>query len=124
MTPHTLAPGGRILPSGHDWFEHRDLLTQLAGQYPAGSRVVHGCGREGTVAVDQPAHVPGMFLGQPTTVCLGGPWHNVPMVFVTWDNEADLVWRVWVPVAKLRKGKALAANRPGNTARTVKGGRR
>jgi hypothetical protein len=36
------------------------------------------------------------------------------MVFVTWDNEYDLVWRVWVPGAKVRRGVALAVNRPGN----------
>lgn len=113
---------GRVVDS--DWMARttRDQLKALADQFPVGVRVVHAGGREGTVALDQPCHVPGLFAGGPTTVCLGGEWRNVPMVSVTWDNEADLVWRVWVPVDKIRRGSAPAVNRPGNKSRI--GGRR
>jgi hypothetical protein len=122
MNARTLAYRGRVVPTGHEWWEVRDRLQALAQQFPVGSRVVHVGGRGGTVALDQAEHVPGMFDGGVTAVCLGGEWHDVPMVFATWDNEYDLTWRVWVPVAKLRRGTAPAVNRPGNRARI--GGRR
>ncbi|QIJ62604.1 hypothetical protein [Streptomyces sp. JB150] len=122
MTARTLDYRGSVVPSSYPWGETRARLISLAEQFPVGSRIVHACGREGTVALDQPDHVPGMFNGRPTAVCLGGEWHDTPMVFATWDNEYDLVWRVWVPVAKIRRGSAPAVNRPGNKARI--GGRR
>lgn len=108
---------GTVVPDQWDWKQIRDRLSVLAQDYPAGLRVVHACGREGTIALDQPDHVPGAFLGEPTTVCLVGEWHDQPMVFVSWDNEFEFVWSVWVPVAKIRTGRAPAANRPGNKAR-------
>ncbi|WND34019.1 hypothetical protein RI578_06785 [Streptomyces sp. BB1-1-1] len=122
MTARTLGYRGHVVEPGWLTKTATQQLRELADQFPVGARVTHACGRGGTVALDQPAHVPGLGSGQPTTVCLGGPWHNEPMVFATWDNEADLIWRVWVPVAKLRRGHALVVNRPGNKAR--KGGRR
>lgn len=124
MTARTHDYRGRVLEPGWLSKTTQAQLDELAAQYPAGARVTHACGRGGTVAVDQPVHVPGLFTGRPTTVCLGGPWHSEPMVFVTWDNEADLVWRVWVPVARIRRAHAPAVNRPGNKAVTRKGGRR
>ncbi|MCQ9178735.1 hypothetical protein KMT30_06755 [Streptomyces sp. IBSBF 2953] len=113
----------RIHVVADDWLAlaTRIELTKLAEEFPVGSRVRHACGREGTVALDQPEHVPGRFDGKPTAVCLAGP-DDEPMVFVTWDNEYELVWRVWVPVSKVRSRQAPAVNRPGNTARI--GGRR
>jgi hypothetical protein len=101
--------------------ERRQHLRALAEQFPQGTRVAHIVGREGTVAADHPVHVPGAYYSS-TTVCLGGKFHHVPMVFVSWDNDADLVWRAWVPAAKLRARPATAVNRPGNTA--LIGGRR
>ncbi|SHI65327.1 hypothetical protein [Streptomyces sp. 3214.6] len=114
----------RIHVVADDWLAMatRAQLHDLAEQFPVGVRVRHACGREGTVALDQPEHVPGTFDGHPTAVCLAGPSGTEPWLFVTWDNEYDLVWRVWVPVSKISKGRAPAVNRPGNTARI--GGRR
>ncbi|MET7477948.1 hypothetical protein ABZT17_26775 [Streptomyces sp. NPDC005648] len=100
----------------------RVRLTDLADQYPVGARIVHACGRQGTVALDEPPHVPGLFSGKPSAVCLAGEYFERPMVFATWENEHEFTWRVWVPVSKVRLGKAPAINRPGNKARI--GGRR
>jgi hypothetical protein len=122
MSASTLNYRGTVVPEQRDWSQIRERLAMLGQQFPAGLRVIHACGRQGTVAVDQPEHVPGAFDGKPTTVCLTGDWHETPMVFVTWDNDFELIWRVWVPVAAVRTGSAPAANRPGNKART--GGRR
>ncbi|MEU7403855.1 hypothetical protein [Streptomyces sp. NPDC044948] len=126
MSARTLGYRGSVIEPGWLTKTAREQLRELAARFPAGARVTHTGGRGGTVAVDEPVHVPGLFTGQPTTVCLGGRWHSEPMVFVTWDNEYDLVWRVWVPVSKIRRGGALAVNRPGNQAKATarKGGRR
>ncbi|MGW1796861.1 hypothetical protein ACWCQN_12830 [Streptomyces sp. NPDC001984] len=113
---------GTVLPSGYEWRQTRERFVALTEQFPVGSRITHACGRAGTVAVDQPAHVPGMFEGRPTAVCLAGEWHDQPMVFAHWDNDSELTWGVWVPVASIRRGSVLAANRPANKARV--GGRR
>ena len=104
--------------------ERRHHLLVLAAQFPQGSRVAHVAGREGTVVPDQPVHVPGAYYA--TTVCLGGEFHHIPMVFVSWDNDADLTWRAWVPVAKLRSRPEATVNRPGNRATVAgtAGGRR
>lgn len=122
MNGRTPSTRGRVVEPGWLSKTTREQLRELADQYPVGSRVAHVGGRGGTVALDQPDHVPGLFSGQPTTVCLGGHRHDEPMVFATWDNEADIIWRAWVPVDRLRRGTAPAANRPGNKARI--GGRR
>ncbi|MGW0574800.1 hypothetical protein ACWD25_02290 [Streptomyces sp. NPDC002920] len=120
-------PAMRIDYHGHivenDWLTKttRQQLHDLAERFPPGTRVVHACGRKGTVALDQPAHVPGVFSGHPTSVCLTRR-RLEPMVFATWDNEYDFIWRVWVPVAQIRTGRTPAVNRPGNKARI--GGRR
>ncbi|MFJ4735214.1 hypothetical protein ACIP6V_23570 [Streptomyces sp. NPDC088770] len=102
--------------------DRRQHLLELAEKFPVGARVVHACGREGTVVADHPVHVPGAYYGRHTAVCLGGDFHHVPMVFVSWDNDQGLTWRVWAPVAKIRRGTATAVNRPGNKTRI--GGRR
>lgn len=117
MSAHTLDYRGTVVPSGPEWEQVRARLVSLAEQYPVGSRIVHACGRQGAVALDQAEHVPGHFSGQPTTVCLAGDWHDEPLVFAHWENEAELTWGVWVPVARIRRGTAPAANRPGNKAR-------
>ncbi|MGP4085431.1 hypothetical protein [Streptomyces sp. KR55] len=120
MSARTLNYRGRVV-SGHgpqDEYARAQLLL-LAPQFPPGARIAHACGREGTVALDQPEHVPGVFNGQPTAVCVVD---DEPMVFAHWDNESEITWGVWVPVAKIRRGSAPAVNRPGNKARI--GGRR
>ncbi|GAB2714822.1 hypothetical protein [Streptomyces bullii] len=122
MSARTLDVRGSVVGDGPQYELARTQLLALADQFPVGSRVRHVCGREGTVALDQPGHVPGLHFGHPTAVCLMGRWLDTPMVFVTWDNEYDLTWRVWVPVSKIRRGAAPAVNRPGNKARI--GGRR
>jgi hypothetical protein len=122
MTARTLDYRGSVVGHSPQYEFARAQLLSLADQFPVGSRVRHVCGRGGTVALDQPGHVPGLHIGSPTAVCLTGEWFEEPMVFVTWDNEYDLTWRVWVPVAKIRRGSAPAVNRPGNKARI--GGRR
>lgn len=122
MNARTLDYRGRIVESGWLARSTRQQLEDLAEQFPVGSRIVHVGGRRGTVALDQPQHVPGLFSGAPAAVCLGGPYGDEPMVFATWDNACDIVWRVWVPVFKVRAGRAPAVNRPGNKARI--GGRR
>ncbi|MFI1767458.1 hypothetical protein ACH41H_36165 [Streptomyces sp. NPDC020800] len=116
MSTRTLDYRGRIVESGWLAKASRDQLRELAEQFPAGMRVRHSCGREGTVAVDQPVHVPGVFGGQPTTVCLSRG-RLQPMVFAHWDNEAELIWGVWVPVSAIRAGRTLAVNRSGNRAK-------
>ncbi|MFF9238447.1 hypothetical protein ACF1AY_16145 [Streptomyces sp. NPDC014776] len=94
----------------------RRELRDLAERFPAGARIRHARGREGTVALDQVAHIPGRHLGVPASVCLQD---GEPMVFAHWDNDQGLLWGVWVPVALVRHGSAVpAANRPGNKART------
>lgn len=117
MSARTGRSRARVVESG--WLSRaiREQLSDLAEKYPAGTRIVHAGGREGTVAADHPDHVPGWHLGGPSTVCLAGPALGEPMVFATWDNEYDLVWRAWVPVSKVHTGTAPAVNRPGNTAR-------
>lgn len=122
MSARTLGYRGNVVESRWLAMTTREQLRELADRYPVGARITHIGGRGGTVALDQPSHVPGLFDGRPTTVCLGGPWQSEPMVFATWDNEYDLVWRAWVPVAMIRRGHAPAVNRPGNKARI--GGRR
>jgi len=122
MSAPTLGYRGTVVPDRWDWKQVSDRLAVLAKEFPTGLSVVHACGRHGTVALDQPDHVPGVFDGKPTSVCLLGEWHDQPMVFVTWDNEYELVWRVWVPTSKILLGRAPAVNRPGNKARS--GGRR
>lgn len=122
MSASTLKLRGRVVEDGWLAKTTRTQLHELAEQFPVGSRVHHACGRAGRVALDQPEHVPGTFNGHPTAVCLGGRYRHEPMVFVTWDNEFEFVWRVWVPASKIRSGRAPAVNRPGNKARI--GGRR
>ncbi|MGW0993472.1 hypothetical protein ACWD5V_09210 [Streptomyces sp. NPDC002523] len=123
MSAHTLDYRGTVVSDRPESQEVLTRLAALAAQYPVGSRVAHACGRQGTVALDQPEHVPGLFDGQPSTVCLAGEWQE-PMVFAHWQNESDLTWGVWVPVAKIRRGSAPATNRPGNKAKALIGGRR
>ncbi|MFJ8153878.1 hypothetical protein [Streptomyces sp. NPDC094468] len=122
MTARTLHFRGTVIGDGPTEAFDRAELLDLVEQYPVGVRVRHACGREGVVALDQPEHVPGLHLGDPalTAVSLGAD--HEPMVFVTWDNEYDLVWRVWVPATQIRVGSAPAVNRPGNKSRI--GGRR
>lgn len=122
MTARTLHYRGTVVGDGQQGAFDRAELLALVEQYPVGTRVRHACGREGVVALDQPEHVPGLHLGDPamTAVCLSSD--GEPMVFVSWDNEYDLVWRVWVSADKLRTGAAPAVNRPGN--RSTIGGRR
>lgn len=124
MSARTLDQQGYDAGSRPHDTDRREHLRRLAEQFPQGLRVAHVGGRQGTVVPDQPVHVPGAYYSS-TTVCLGGEFHNVPMVFVSWDNEADLVWRAWVRIAKVRRGGALAVNRPGNrsTVTRRKGGR-
>lgn len=119
MTARTSEYRGHVVDDHWMARSTRRQLRELADEFPVGSRIVHACGREGTVALDQPEHVPGVFDGHPTAVCL---LRGVPMVFAHWDNESGLVWGVWVPAAKLRQAKAPAVNRPGNKA--LIGGRR
>lgn len=107
---------GRQVPSSYAWRDTQSHLAFLAEQYPVGARVVHEGGREGTVAPDQPCHVPGMFGSRSTAVCLAGQFHETPMVFVSWDNADGLVWRAWAPIAKVRRTAVPAVNRPGNRA--------
>ncbi|MFJ4551023.1 hypothetical protein ACIP4X_17650 [Streptomyces sp. NPDC088817] len=124
MTARTPEFRGRIVEDGWLAKNTRQELRDLADQFPVGSRVVHECGRQGTVALDQPVHVPGVFDGGPTAVCLSRG-RLEPMVFVSWDNDEGLTWRVWAPVAKIRRSAAPAVNRPGNKARVARiGGRR
>ncbi|MFB7596946.1 hypothetical protein [Streptomyces sp. NPDC056160] len=115
MSARTLDQRGYDVGTRPHDTDRREHLRLLAEQFPQGFRVAHVGGREGTVVPDQPGHVPGAYYDS-TTVCLGGEFHNVPMVFVSWDNEADLVWRAWVPAAQVRRRGALAVNRPGNRA--------
>ncbi|WP_426568166.1 hypothetical protein [Streptomyces canus] len=122
MSARTLDYRGTVVPDQWAWRQLRDRLGALAEQYPVGLRVTHACGRQGTVALDQPDHVPGLFLGGPVTVCLTGEWHEQPMVFAHWDNDSEITWGVWVPADLVRRGGAPAVNRPGNKARI--GGRR
>ncbi|MFD4258172.1 hypothetical protein ACFWR9_11215 [Streptomyces sp. NPDC058534] len=124
MSARTLDIRGTVVPDRWDWGQIRDRLAVLATDYPVGTRVTHRGGREGTIALDQPNHVPGVFNGEPTAVCLTGDWHDEPMVFAHWDNEAELVWGVWVPASSLRGARALVTNRPGIKAKARKGGRR
>lgn len=121
MSAHTLDQRGYDAGTRPHDTDRRKQLLELAEKFPVGTRVVHAGGREGTVVADQPVHVPGVYYGS-TAVCLGGKYRDVPMVFVSWDNDQGLTWKVWAPVAKIRRGHAPAVNRPGNTART--GGRR
>jgi hypothetical protein len=123
MTAHTLDYRGTVVEDGWLAKTTRQQLRDLAEQFPVGSRIVHACGRQGTVALDQAEHIPGLFNGHPSAVCLGGNQHE-PMVFAHWDNEYELTWGVWVPVARIRHGSAPAVNRPGNKARQLIGGRR
>lgn len=95
-------------------------LAGLAVLFPVGARVVHVFGRQGTVALDQPAHVPGLFDGDPTAVCLSPI--GTPMVYAHWDNTSEIRWGVWVRADLVRRATATAVNRPGNKARS--GGRR
>ncbi|MET9158234.1 hypothetical protein ABZX56_10940 [Streptomyces parvulus] len=124
MSARTADIRGTIVPDSWDWGQIRDRLAALATEYPVGMRVTHLGGREGTVALDQPDHVPGVFSGKPTAVCLMGDWHDEPMVFAHWDNEAEIVWGVWVPASTLRGTRAPAINRPGNKAKARKRARR
>ncbi|MEU1596151.1 hypothetical protein ABZ468_25660 [Streptomyces sp. NPDC005708] len=120
---------GTVVPRPSDgepdgWETVRAHLTVLADQFPVGARIAHQCGRQGTVVVDQPDHVPGVFDGKPTAVCLAGP-SRVGMVFAHWDNDDEFVWGAWVPADRVRRSASLAANRPGNSARLARaGGRR
>ncbi|MGW4889646.1 hypothetical protein [Streptomyces murinus] len=91
-------------------------LRALAERFPVGSRIVHACGRGGIVALDQPEHVPGVFEGGPTAVCLSRG-DLEPMVFAHWENDCGLTWGVWVRADKIRRSAPRAANRPGNKAR-------
>lgn len=120
MSARTLDYRGRLVPTGHDWQDVRDHLQALAVQFPVGGRVVHASGRRGTVTADQPVHVPGLFAAWSSAVCLADPFHSVPMVFVSWDNEAGIVWLAWAPANRLRATGTPAVNRPSNRA-TVNG---
>ncbi|WP_406168986.1 hypothetical protein [Streptomyces sp. NBC_00996] len=122
MTARALNYRGAIVPDGPKWVTYRAHLAELAVQFPVGTRIVHACGRAGTVALDQPVHVPGMFDGEPSAVRLQGEWHDQPMVFASWENEHEFTWGVWVPADQVRRTSAVSANRPGNRARA--GGRR
>ncbi|MFI6248973.1 hypothetical protein [Streptomyces sp. NPDC051016] len=124
MTTRTLHFRGRVVGDGAADAYDRARLLALAEQFPVGTRVRHLCGREGVVALDQPEHVPGLHLGDPamTAICMNDDADMGPMLFVSWENEYDLVWRVWVPVHRIRIEAAPAVNRPGN--RSVIGGRR
>lgn len=113
---------GTVLPTTLKWREVHDELRALRAHFPVGSRIVHACGREGTVALDQPVHVPGFFDGQPTAVCFADVSGGRRMVFAHWDNDSEITWGVWVPTGKVRLAAASAANRPGNKA--LIGGRR
>ncbi|MER5909529.1 hypothetical protein ABT124_03235 [Streptomyces sp. NPDC001982] len=130
MSALTIDYRGEVAPAPREgepdgWEETRAHLAQLAEQFPVGARITHSCGRPGTVVVDQPDHVPGRFDGQPSAVCLAGPWHDTEMVFAHWDNDLELTWGVWVPVDTVRRSATLAANRPGNRSRrALVGGRR
>ncbi|MFI5973600.1 hypothetical protein [Streptomyces sp. NPDC051452] len=119
MSALTLDWRGTVMPDGKgpEGNAVRARLRELAEQHPVGSRVVHACGRQGTVAVDQPQHVPGLFTGEPSAVCLAGKAHDQPMVFVHWDNDSGLTWGVWVRADKIRRSAPRAANRPSNKAR-------
>lgn len=125
MTAPTLDFQGTMISPDGDDLEHdsfRVQLLDLARVFPVGSRVQHACGRGGYVTLDQPVHVPGYFLKRQTAVCLAGPDGDMPMVFVSWDNEYEFVWRVWAPFHLLRPSAAPVINRPGNMSRI--GGRR
>ncbi|WDO09898.1 hypothetical protein ME763_31915 [Streptomyces murinus] len=115
MSARTLDYRGVIVEPGWLTRTSRHELRELAEQFPVGARIVHACGRGGIVALDQPEHVPGVFAGGPTAVCLsqGGE----PMVFAHWENDCGLTWGVWVRADKIRRSAPRAANRPGNKAR-------
>lgn len=117
MSARTLYQPGLAVEDG--WLSEvtRLELRGLAERFPAGTRVRHASGREGTVALDQVAHIPGRHLGVPASVCLRIE-DDEPMVFAHWDNDQGLNWGVWVPIAQVRRGSAPAVNRPGNKART------
>ncbi|MFF9097624.1 hypothetical protein ACF1AX_31440 [Streptomyces sp. NPDC014802] len=115
MSARIPGPHGHTVEDGWLSDMSRRELRDLADQFPAGARIRHACGREGTVALDQVAHIPGAHLGAPSSVCLRAE-DGEPMVFAHWDNDQGFNWGVWVPVAQVRHGSAPALNRPGNTA--------
>jgi hypothetical protein len=120
MSSRTTAYRGTVIPADDPaMLPWRNLLHTLADRFPVGARVQHTSGRAGTVARDHAAHVPGAHLGEATAVCLSGDLATtqaVARVFVSWDNEVDLPWRVWVPATAVSMVGTLTRNRPGNTA--------
>lgn len=87
-------------------------IARQARRLPAGSRVQHAGGREGTVRMDNPSNVPGIHTGAPTAWCLMDMQGDDVRVCVAWDNEARMTWITWVPVGTLTRVAGSRTNRP------------
>ncbi|WP_137991212.1 hypothetical protein [Streptomyces vilmorinianum] len=108
----TVRPGYRGTVVRTD--EIRTELGVLARLHPLGTRVRHACGREGTITLDQPPHVPGTFDGRPTARSFADTSNGAAMVCASWDNEFGFDrWIVWVPMESVRTVERQRVNRPG-----------
>lgn len=106
MAARLLGYRGTVVDSG----DIKSELAALAELHPLGSRIRHACGREGTVTLDQPAHVPGFFDGKPTAWCYENQDSNRAWIFASWDNERGLdSWLVWVPMDKVQPANVRRA---------------
>ncbi|MEV7422820.1 hypothetical protein [Streptomyces sp. NPDC091212] len=93
----------------------RAELRVLERMHPLGSRIRHVGGRQGTVTLDQPAHVPGTFDGRATAWCLTSGTTAEALICAAWDNDQGIRWIGWVPLAKLSPAtpQPIRRNTPG-----------
>lgn len=87
-------------------------LAVLAKLMPLGTRIRHQCGREGTVTLDQPPHVPGAFDGRPTAWCLTDEYTGEAMVCASWENTLGFRWICWVRLDAVQAVRPSRIPRP------------
>jgi hypothetical protein len=89
-------------------------LAVLAKLLPLGTRIRHRSGRVGTVVIDQPPHVPGMFDGRPTAWCFANEHSDEALVCASWDNDRGFDrWICWTSINSVQRVKGgTRFNRP------------
>ncbi|MGW7355156.1 hypothetical protein ACWGI0_00295 [Streptomyces sp. NPDC054802] len=98
----------------HDNEQMRIELNVLARALPVGTRIRHRSGRIGTVVLDQPPHVPGLFDGRPTAWCFAIDRHYEALVCASWENDRGFDrWICWTSMEAVQKvSGGTRVNRP------------
>jgi hypothetical protein len=116
MTTPDQPAGYKGIVSRLDWVTREQAA--LAGGLPADTRVAHvRSGREGTVRLDHPANVPGLFDGRPTAWCVADETSLEGLVCVSWETAFGVPQICWVRYADVRATRRPLANRPVATGR-------